>query len=274
MRLIVLFFCILSGLVGFAQNSETYQALLDSALQASSNNRLPQAEMLYKRVLEMEPSNPTNSLVWGNLGSVQYRLGNTQAALQSYTMALNLQPKLVPVLEQRADLYMEMNDKTHALFDYSAILDVDPSHEQALLGRASLRMEQRMYQEAQLDLETLLYHYPQHKQGELGLAILSQKQERYKESAERFAILLEKYPNDPTLYEARGNMEREAKLYELALLDYEEAGRISKDPFYNVMQALVYLDQGKKKTARIMLDRAVRGGESYASLKDIYLKCK
>lgn len=262
------------SLVGFAQKSEAYQALLDSALSISAQGKLQVAEEYYKKVLKLDPTNQMNSLVWGNLGSVQQRLDKIEDALQSYTMALNLEPSLTNVLLQRANLYLDKNDQAHALADYSAVLDKEPENAEALVNRAYLRMEKRMFPEARIDFDALLTHYPQHRQGELGMAILSQKQERYKEAADRFAVLIERYPNDATLYEARGNMERESKQYELALIDYEEAGRISKDPVYHLMQAMVYLDQNKKKTARIMINRAAQAGMRKAVLQEFYDMCK
>lgn len=274
MKFCLLLIALLTGLAGYAQESVSYETLLDSAMNVSAANRLEEAETLYKEVLKLDPTNQGNSLVWGNLGSVQQRLDKTDDAIQSYTMALNLQPDLVQVREQRAGLYLDKKDYGRAMLDYSAVLDKDPINEIALINRAYLRMEQNMLSEARLDFEGLLSHYPQHRQGELGLAILSQKQLRYKESADRFAMLIERYPNDATLYEARGNMERESKQYELALLDYEEAGRISNDPIYNIMQALVYLDQKKKKTAKIMIDRAQRAGMARSVLQEFYDLCK
>ncbi|MCF0159997.1 MAG: tetratricopeptide repeat protein [Bacteroidaceae bacterium] len=273
MRYFFLFMLLMTGLAGNAQDL-SYETLLDSAMNASAANRLEEAEKLYQQVLKLDPANKGNSLVWGNLGSVQQRLDKIDDAVQSYTMALNLEPNLLAVREQRAAIFMDKKDFTRAMLDLSAILDKEPAHEFALLNRAHLRMEQFMLSEARLDFETLLSHYPQHRQGELGMAILAQKQGRYKESADRFAMLIERYPNDPTLYEARGNMERESNQYELALIDYEEAGRISKDPLYNVMQAMVYLDQKKKKTAKIMLDRARKAGMARSLLQEFYDMCK
>jgi hypothetical protein len=40
------------------------------------------------------------------------------------------------------------------------------------------------------------------------------------------------------------------------------------------MQALVYLDQNKKKSAKRMLERAVRDGMPRASLEEYFVKCK
>lgn len=276
MKKLCLIFVLLTTFLNLdAQDKLSYQELLDSATVASSTNRFEKAIKFYGQVLESDPENEGNCLIWGNLGSVYERMGKTDEALDCYTKALNIQPKLIPVLEQRAGLYLDKGDKGRALLDFTSILNEKPDHEQALLGRAYLRMQQNMFPEARLDFESLLLNYPQNKHGELGMAILCQKQERFQESADRFARLIERFPSDPSLYEARGNMEREAKLYELALIDYEEAGRISKkDPIYTVMQALVYLDQNKKSSAKRMLDRAVRGGMSKASLEEYYSQCK
>lgn len=274
-KLVFLLFVSCLFLGAKAQDVSAYQALLDSATTASSTHRYEKAILFYRQVLEVDPANEGNALVWGNLGSVYERMGKVDEAIDSYSKALEIQPKLVPVLEQRAGLYLDKGEKGRAMLDFSAILNEQPDHEQALLGRAYLRMQQNMFQEARLDFDGLLLNHPQNKQGELGFAILCQKQGRFQEAADRFARLIERYPGDPSLYEARGNMEREAKWYELALIDYEEAGRISKnDPVYTVMQALVYLDQNKKTSARRMLDRAVRAGMTKAQLEEYYSLCK
>jgi len=274
-RLAFLFFSFCFVLTLHSQENNQYQALLDSAVTASSTNRFEKAVNYYRQVLEIDPNNVGNSLVLGNLGSVYERMGKIDEALECYSKALSLEPKLVPVLEQRSGIYLDKGEDAKALQDFNMILNQQPDNELALLGRAYLRMELKMFQEARMDFETLLLNYPQNKQGELGMAILNQKQGRFQESAELFANLIERYPTDPSLYEARGNMEREARWFELALIDYEEAGRLSKnDPVYNVMQALVYLDQNKKKSAKRMLERAVRDGMSRASLEEYFAKCK
>lgn len=274
-RSIYSFILFLLATVASAQQADTYQQLLDSAVVASSGNRYEKAIRFYNQLLELDPANEGNCLIYGNLGSIYERMGKTAEALDNYTKAVAIQPKLIPVLEQRAGLYLDKGERGKALEDFSAILKLEPDHEQALLGRGYLLMQQHKLQEARLDFESLLLNYPQNRQGELGMAILAQKQGRFQESADRFARLIERYPADPSLYEARGNMEREAKWYELALIDYEEAGRLSKnDPIYNVMQAQVYLDQDKKKSARRMLDRAVRDGLSRSSLEEFYNQCR
>lgn len=274
-RLTFLFFLFFYVLTSQSQDNNQYQALLDSAVTASSTNRFEKAVNFYLRVLEIDPKNAGNSLVLGNLGSVYERMGNIESALECYTKALAIEPKLVPVLEQRSGIYLSKGEDAKALQDFNMILTQQPDNELALLGRAYLRMELKMFQETRMDLNSLLLNYPQNKQGELGMAILCQKEGKFEESAELFANLIERYPSDPSLYEARGNMEREAHWFELALIDYEEAGRLSKnDPVYNVMQALVYLDQNKKKSAKRMLERAVRDGMPRASLEEYFVKCK
>ena len=274
-RLSLLFFSFCFVLTLQSQDKNQYQVLVDSALTASSTNRFEAAVIFYRQVLEIDPNNVGNSLIYGNLGSVYERMGKIDEALECYSKALSLEPKLVPVLEQRSGIYLDKGEDAKALQDFNMILNQQPDNELALLGRAYLRMELKMFQESRMDFESLLLNYPQNKQGELGMAILSQKQGRFQESAELFANLIERFPTDPSLYEARGNMEREARWFELALIDYEEAGRLSKnDPVYNVMQALVYLDQNKKKSAKRMLERAVRDGMPFASLEEYFAKCK
>ena len=56
----------------------------------------------------MEPKNAKNALLFSNLGLVQRRLGEFDKALESYSFALNFAPLAVPILLDRAAIYMEM----------------------------------------------------------------------------------------------------------------------------------------------------------------------
>lgn len=73
---------------------------------------LPQAEELLLQALKLEPKNAKNALLFSNLGLVQRRLGEFDKALESYSFALNFAPLAVPILLDRAAIYMEMGKQT------------------------------------------------------------------------------------------------------------------------------------------------------------------
>ena len=101
--IIALLFCFPA--VAFAQ---TYQQLSERAIECIEKDSLPKAEELLLQALKLEPKNAKNALLFSNLGLVQRRLGEFDKALESYSFALNFAPLAVPILLDRAAIYMEM----------------------------------------------------------------------------------------------------------------------------------------------------------------------
>ena len=117
--IIALLFCFPA--VTFAQ---TYQQLSERAIECIEKDSLPQAEELLIQALKLEPKNAKNALLFSNLGLVQRRLGEFDKALESYSFALNFAPLAVPILLDRAAIYMEMGKTDRAYTDYCQVLDV------------------------------------------------------------------------------------------------------------------------------------------------------
>ena len=111
--IIALLFCFPA--VAFAQ---TYQQLSERAIECIEKDSLPKAEELLLQALKLEPKNAKNALLFSNLGLVQRRLGEFDKALESYSFALNFAPLAVPILLDRAAIYMEMGKTDRAYTDY------------------------------------------------------------------------------------------------------------------------------------------------------------
>ena len=96
-------------------SSQTYRELSEKAIDYIEEDSLAQAEDFLVQAMKLEPSNPHNALLFSNLGLVQRRLGRYDDALQSYTYALNIAPNAVPILLDRAALFMEkgMTDRAY-----------------------------------------------------------------------------------------------------------------------------------------------------------------
>ena len=98
--------------------AQTYQQLSERAIECIEKDSLPQAEELLLQALKLEPKNAKNALLFSNLGLVQRRLGEFDKALESYSFALNFAPLAVPILLDRAAIYMEMGKTDRAYTDY------------------------------------------------------------------------------------------------------------------------------------------------------------
>ena len=103
-----LFFPIMFLLAAGSMQAQTYNELVEKAMDYTLKDSLVQAEQLFRQALKMEPGNARNALLFSNLGTVQKRMGKTDEAIESYTMALNITPYSTALLLNRASLYLDM----------------------------------------------------------------------------------------------------------------------------------------------------------------------
>ena len=102
---------------------------------------------------------------------------------------------------------------------------------------------------------------PGNKTARLGMALVNQKDKRYHESLEDFNRLIVDYPEDVSLLKARAELEIEMNSLDLALLDLENASKLTKDdPEIYVMCGDIYLLQNKKREAYNAFEKAIELG--------------
>ena len=106
-----------------ALSAQTYQQLSEKAIECIEKDSFHRAEELLLQALKLEPKNAKNALLFSNLGLVQRRLGEYDKALESYSFALNFAPLAVPILLDRAAIYMETGRTDRAYTDYCRVLD-------------------------------------------------------------------------------------------------------------------------------------------------------
>ncbi len=196
----------------------------------------------------MEPANPHNALLFSNLGTIQRRQHRYEQALDSYTLALNIAPRAIPALMNRAALYLELGKDDLARIDYSLVLDIESDNQEALLMRAYIYMRQRNYNFAKSDYERLLKLAPQSYNGRLGLATLEQKEGKYEAALSILNGMIAEKGGEATrlttqqyavLYVARAGVEQDMKHVDLAMMDLEEAIKL------DASQTEAYLIRGK-----------------------------
>lgn len=271
-QLIVLFLFLLSVSTAGAQ---TYRELSDKAVEYIGQDSLVQAEALLLQALKLEPKNPHNALLFSNMGLVQRRLGRYEDALESYSFALNIAPLAVPILLDRAAIYMEKGMTDRAYLDYCQVLDKDKVNTEAFLMRAYIYTLRRDYKAARMDYERLLEQDSQHESGRLGLATLEQKEGRFRESLDILNKLLVEKPNDATYYVARAGVEQEMGHIELALVDLDEAIRLNPSSIdAYLIRADIYLAQKKKSLARQDYEKAISLGIPASDLREQLKQCK
>lgn len=272
------------GAVAIPAFAQTYEELGERAVAATEQDSLTLAEEYIMKALKLEPANPHNALLFSNLGTIQRRQHQYDKALESYTLALNIAPRTVPILMNRAALYLELGRDELARVDYSLVLDIETFNQEALLMRAYIYRQMRDYKSARSDYERLLKLNPQSYNGRLGLAMLEQKEGRYKEALSILNSMITDKADGATqitaplyavLYVARAGVEKDMQHIDMALIDLEEA--IQLDPSQSeayLMRGQIYLSQKRKELARRDFEKAVTLGVPQADVRDLLQQCK
>lgn len=266
------------------QAQHTYDELAECAMTAIGQDSLQQAERYIREALELEPDNPHNVLLFSNLGTIQRRMKRYEHALEAYTFALNFAPHAVPILLDRAALYLELGKNNEARVDYSLVLDFDKDNQEALLMRAYIYMQNRDYKQSREDYRHLLELVPDDFNGRLGLATLEQKAGNPEEALMILNGMLAERENPQSgdessrcamLYVARAGVEKDLQHADLALLDLEEAVRLdaSQTEAY-LIRGQIYLAQGKKVLARRDFEQAIALGVPPSDLHGLLQQCK
>ena len=264
--------------------AQTYEELSERAVAATEQDSLAQAEEYIRKALKLEPANPHNALLFSNLGTIQRRQRDYEKALESYTFALNIAPRTVPILLNRAALYLELGKDELARVDYSLVLDMETGNQEALLMRAYIYRQKRDYKAARSDYERLLKLNPLSYNGRLGLATLEQKEGNYEEALS----LLNRMIADKTdgtaqistplyalLYVARAGVEQDMKHTDLALIDLEEAVSLdASQPETYLTRGQIYLSQKKKDLAKRDFEKAVSLGIPQSEVRELLQRCK
>lgn len=259
----------------FTLAAQTYDELSGQAVACIGKDSLHRAEALLLEALKLEPMNSKNALLFSNLGWVQRRLGKPDKALESYSFALNFAPSAVPVLLDRAAIYMERGENDRAYTDYCQVLDKDSRNKEALLMRAYIYMRRRDYAAARIDYNRLLEIEPLSYSGRLGLATLEQNEGRFRESIGILDKMIAEKPDDATLYVARADVECDRGHEELALVDLDEAIRLDDslvDAY--LLRGSIYLARKKKAAAKADFERSIALGVPPSNLYEQLRQCR
>lgn len=143
-------FCALQ--TGAQTLTNTYVSLADSADNYIKRERWEDAERVIIEALRHEPANPSNWLLWSNLGVVRTHRDNYEGALQAYEIGLSGAPKSTVLLNNRAWTRMSHGDSKDALSDLDHSLELDSLQPWPLKMRGLILMRSGNRKQARIDL--------------------------------------------------------------------------------------------------------------------------
>ena len=172
---------------------------------------------------------------------------------------LAFHPDSIDLLLKKAAWNIELGEWNYAKDAYDKVLALQPTNIAGLYYRAYVNEQLRRYNFARMDYENLLLLVPG----------------RYTLALDQINRLVSQYPDSALAYAARGGMEIERGMYDLALDDYTMA--LKKSPGntdYRLNRIDLYIRLGKLDAAKADLDWMVVHGVPRAALLEQYKRLK
>ena len=201
---------------------------------------------------------------------------------QSWRDSLNVLNKEIDSSPWSTDLHLrkaaanlELKQWQYAVDEYALILKREPNNPAALFYRAYANTHLRRFDLARNDLNDLLAYLPRHFEARLSLAVVLQQLGRKQDALDQLNQTIEIHADSAVAYAARANLERQMKLDDAALYDWQRAEQLSpRDATFVVSHVDLLLVLERREEARRVLDAAVSRGIPRGMLREWYDKCK
>lgn len=196
-------------------------------------------------------------------------------SLAQATEILAYHPDSIDLRLKKVAWNIELEQWQYAKDDLDKVLFLNNTSIAGLFYRAFVNEKLRRYNFARLDYQNLLILVPGNFQAQLGLALLNEKDKHYTEAYDGINSLIEQYPDSAEAYAARGGMEKERGLLELAEYDYAEAikrDEKNRDYWLNHVDILITLN--RKNDAHLDLQKMLDMGFSAGELQQFYARLR
>ena len=144
-------------------------------------------------------------------------------SLSKATEVLAYHPDSIDLRLKKAAWNIQLEQWQYAKDDLDKVLFLNNTNIAGLFYRAFVNEKLLRYNFARLDYQNLLVLVPGNFQAQLGLALLNEKDKHYTEAYDGINSLIEQYPDSAMAYAARGGLEKERGMLELAEFDYAKA---------------------------------------------------
>lgn len=244
---------------------QQYADCITRSFDYLEQDSLAEAETAIREALKIQPGNPSNGMLLGNLGSIQRRMGRLEEAEQSYTIGLGFMPENQTLLTSRASLYAEMEAYDKAIDDYTTIIYHEAENEDALYERALCRLMNQDTLGARLDLEQIDKFNPNSAKARLGMAYVYKAQRMLREASEIYDALLERNPKSARLMRERAEVYYLSGRMAAALDDINRSIQADpRDPYSYILRAQIRYAKNDREYARRDLNQALELGLSRA----------
>lgn len=193
---------------------------LEFAIQHYQAGRLRDAEIIFRRVLQLQPRQ-AEALRW--LGLIAQKVGRLPEALGLIEQALSLSPQSVEYLNDQGNILLALGRPGEAVAAYSMALELQPGHHVLLNGLGNALLEAGQFHEALAAYRAALAAEPQFAEGHHNAATALHGLGEYSAALEGYELALRLKPDYAGAHRNMANTLRVLGRAEEALAALEKA---------------------------------------------------
>ena len=236
-----------------------YFQYVDSAQNCIYSHDWPVAEQWLMKAFMTDPDNPGNSMVLSNIATLQRYQGKLAEAVKNYSLALDMTPRAVTLLLNRAALYVEMDSVQRAIDDYERVCELDMYDTEARYSLGVLAMERGDTKRAEDLFNEIKRINPNSGLYYEGMGLLNKRNGNFSRAAELFTQVIKGQPS-PQLLGHRADCYLTMKRLNDAEADIRTALEMTPDDPY------LYLLRAKLNKLRFQRDDMERDIDMAVSL--------
>jgi len=200
---------------------------------AAEGDRPEVALSAYNRALQLHPQNTT---VLYQRGMLYDRLGNTTAALEDFTGAIQNSATPIEAYYQRGNLRLQLGDHQGAIADYSKALELNPNYTEAYVNRGNAQASLGNERQATQDYTKAIEQDENFAAAYLNRCLSRSNLGDHFGAVEDCTNAINLRPTHPYAYQNRGLARRRVGDFQGAIMDYNTAIELNPedaDPYYN-----------------------------------------
>jgi hypothetical protein len=220
--------------------------LIKQGLALHQQNKLPEAEAIYKQILRIQPNNFSALQL---IGTMYTQTKNHSQAINFLTKAIKINPQFAPCYNNLGLALQELNRLDEALASYDKAITIKPDYADAHYNRGFALHEIKRWYEALDSYDKAISIKPDYAEAYSNRGVALQELKRLDEALASYDKAISIKPDYADAHSNRGFALQELKRLDEALISYDKAISIKPDyaeAYYNrgyVLQELKHLDE-------------------------------
>ena len=132
-------------LIAIAIKAQNYNSICQKGIEHIKNNDYTSAALCFEEAVTQSSNRQEKIYALANLAYSYQMQNDFIKALKEYDKALEISPNELTLLQQRANIFLQLDSTQRALDDYNALLTHEPNNTGALLCRARPSQDNRKW---------------------------------------------------------------------------------------------------------------------------------